>query len=188
MTEILHNNHDANSRIKQLEEEIALLKNRITHLESLAKTDELTHILNRRGFIYMFHREIERLKRGINKNCAVIMCDIDNFKQINDIYGHHFGDICLRTFADVMNFSVRKTDIVARIGGDEFIVLLDNVGSRTLERIIKNISSFELTCNDKKMLIKISTGFACWEKEDTLDSLLQRADSMLYENKHKKLN
>ena len=153
-----NNQHNYDEKINHLEKEVAKLKDRIKLLESLAKTDELTQLLNRRGFFDMLTREIERLHRGTNKNCAVIMCDIDHFKQINDTYGHNFGDVCLKTAANILNDGVRKTDIVARIGGDEFVILMDNITAHTIDRIISNINSFELVSpNDegKKLVVKI---------------------------------
>jgi diguanylate cyclase (GGDEF)-like protein len=103
----------------------AALRNAMLHAEvqKLAVTDSLTDVYNRRGFFSFGRREIERALR-FGRSLSVILIDIDNFKDINDTYGHGVGDQVLRIVADRLKASVREIDILGRYGGDEFVILL----------------------------------------------------------------
>ena len=96
---------------------------RIQYLENLAIIDELTALLNRRGFNHQLRRALASSKRYGDLGVLVV-CDLDNFKAINDAYGHAVGDEVLCHTAKILNANVRQTDIVARLGGDEFAVLM----------------------------------------------------------------
>lgn len=111
-----------------------------SQLLKVSQTDELTKIANRHHFQTVFHKEWARLARE-QKPLAILLCDLDAFKQYNDSYGHLAGDVCLQQFAAVINVSInRATDLAARYGGEEFILLLPNTnvqGLRTVDTRIR---------------------------------------------------
>src|SRR5690606_9610578 len=109
----------ANLKIAEQEERIALLEKQVT-------MDELTGLLNRRGFFDTFDREIDRTNRGHSQGGLLVLIDLDNFKMINDTYGHQAGDAALKLVAKTLVTESRRMDACARLGGDEFIVLLAN--------------------------------------------------------------
>ena len=111
------------ARIAQLTHELALAKTRIGELEELAHFDELTGILNRRGFNRELRRALSYTERyGVP--VSLLLVDLDLFKQINDQYGHPAGDAVLARTATVLSANLRASDVVARLGGDEFALLL----------------------------------------------------------------
>src|SRR5208283_4427993 len=95
----------------------------IRRLESLAMTDELTGLLNRRGFMMALQRELSMAKRDSAANGIVAMIDLDGFKSVNDTWGHNVGDDYLQSVAEALLGLVRSSDIVARLGGDEFAII-----------------------------------------------------------------
>lgn len=157
------------------------------HLEKLATTDGLTGIFNHRYFYGRLDEEFNRAER-YNNPISTIMLDIDNFKQINDTLGHRTGDQVLKELAIILKSKIRKSDIVARYGGDEFIVLLpqtDREGAQTeVERVIRSILThpFESMPGFK---IKISYGISTFPDRRILgaDDLVTLADRELYANK-----
>lgn len=157
-------------------------------LEKAANTDALTGVCNRRHFMSLLSAEMARGDRYNHKMC-LLMLDIDYFKKINDDFGHPTGDLTLQHFAGLCNQSARKTDIIARIGGEEFAILLpetDIKGSYTIaERIRSTIeqSSFENTEGDN-FNITVSIGLAERNSATTSEEdIINLADNALYEAK-----
>jgi len=149
-----------------------------------AITDALTGLYNRRGFYELGQREIERSFRFKHPLTAV-MIDVDHFKYINDTYGHFTGDQVLRHIAGRVTRQLRKVDILARYGGDEFILLLPEthirVGGMVAERLRRSVSETQLPTEQDLLQVSISLGIAGLTTEITnLEALVQRADSAMY--------
>lgn len=148
-----------------------------------ARTDVLTGLANRRAFDEELSRRLSQLQRQGTRLCLQII-DIDSYKLFNDSHGHHVGDAVLREIAERLNESARKMDIVARIGGDEFAILLPGCSlddaSMAAERTRAAICEKPLHFEDEEIWITISCGLAEAELDDDVRSLVRRADSALY--------
>lgn len=157
-------------------------------LEKMAQTDPLTGLFNRRHFWIRGAAEIARISRYARPLSALAI-DLDHFKQINDRYGHSAGDEALRWFAKTLGGSLRQADIAARLGGEEFSVLLpettlDNA-ERLAERIRLALAATPVTAGDETFSITASIGVAgTGDTKTTLESLLARADQALYQAKN----
>ncbi|MBN1840197.1 MAG: GGDEF domain-containing protein [Campylobacterales bacterium] len=175
--------------------EQALLKKEIKRrivleeeLQHLAQTDTLTSLFNRRHFLALGQQEIVKALRYEHSLCFAVL-DIDFFKRINDTLGHPVGDIVVRTLARHLQDSVRQSDIVARIGGEEFAFLLLHVNEEQakakMERLRQEISECIIKYGDNKTLsVTVSIGLAMLQPPNqTLDELYMRADQKLYEAK-----
>jgi diguanylate cyclase (GGDEF)-like protein len=158
-------------------------------IEKMAITDELTGLFNRRHIISRFEEEFERAKRLATSVCC-IMLDLDNFKQINDTYGHLVGDDVLRETARLLQDSIRTYDVIGRYGGEEFLIILPDTDSeetrifaeriRAVIKVSKAIRSL-LTHGDA---VSVSLGTTCMREGDGyIDDLLKRADDCLYQAK-----
>ncbi len=149
-------------------------------LEELATTDLLTGLYNRRKFEESLLKEIEEAKR-YSKTFSIILLDIDHFKEINDTYGHQVGDYILQTIAKLIRRILRRTDSVARWGGEEFVIILPNgkiQGAFQLaERLRKTVEETKFPI-DKRCTI--SLGVTEYQVGDTPHSILKRADLALY--------
>lgn len=155
-------------------------------LRQLAERDSLTGIYNRRMFFNFIETEANRAMRH-ERNLALIMFDIDHFKQVNDTFGHDAGDDVLTGIVDVLKEEIRKTDILARYGGEEFLVLLpetDAAGAMALAEKIRVV--VEAIRHDKvDRPVTISLGITVFSgKEDSVDGFLKRADDALYKAKN----
>ncbi|MCB1554387.1 MAG: diguanylate cyclase [Xanthomonadales bacterium] len=169
--------------------DLALLCNKlITELEHLSYTDELTGLPNRRGL-----KEKGRLKvlaaRRFNQRLACLALDIDHFKRVNDTHGHDVGDLVLRKVADVLRANSRNSDVLARIGGEEFIVLLDDasdeVAMMLADRIRTRIAEAEVALASGEVLsVTVSIGVAPYDPRMSLQMLIKQADLSLYRAKH----
>lgn len=162
-------------------------------IQQLAITDSLTGLLNRRGFFNYAERELSRFQR-VNKAFSLIMVDLDHFKEVNDTYGHPFGDKVLQEMAQICLKDIRKIDLIGRYGGDEFIILLPDTKSeravQVAERIRACFESFRLDTEDGKSLsFTASFGVAQADAQtQTLDDLIPQADAALYASKNKGRN
>jgi diguanylate cyclase (GGDEF)-like protein len=149
----------------------------------LARTDPLTGLPNRRALEEWAARAIED-RRARQTPFAVLVIDIDHFKRINDQYGHKGGDVALRTLAHALVTAVRKEDLVARLGGEEFVILLHNQSMEgtmaTAERIRRIIEEMEIQVEDQVLKTTVSSGIAVFEADDTFEVALRRADRALY--------
>lgn len=173
--------HD--SYVKSLEE-------KINNLERLAMVDELTNLVNRRYIKFDINSKIQQTKRH-NRLYGIIYIDLDNFKKINDRFGHHIGDKVLKMIANTLQNNLRASDTVGRLGGDEFIAIVEIDSRETLEKIANKLSilienSF-LIVNNTKITIKASIGAYIIKPYDTVSSALKKADQLMYVSKnHKK--
>ena len=157
-------------------------------LLEISTMDYLTNLPNRRHFFEMGLKSLHIAKRK-NSDLSIICIDIDFFKNINDTYGHNIGDEVLKLITQNMNKYIRKSDIIARIGGEEFSILLNNTNEENAYNLAEKIRSHieSLTYKNDKIEIKttISLGISQLKKEDNdLDSIIIRADKALYEAKN----
>ena len=165
---------------------IAELRERLVQLEQLADTDTLTPLPNRRCFI----RELERAVAQANRHgtpAAVLYVDIDSLKAINDRHGHFAGDAALIHVAKLLASLIRASDVAARIGGDEFALILDHLdldsAIETAERIGRRIAATPLDLGGTAVQIKASVGTAAILAGDSVDEVMQRADRNMYRAK-----
>ncbi|WP_044417955.1 sensor domain-containing diguanylate cyclase [Halarcobacter anaerophilus] len=163
-----------------------IIKNYSKKLEYLSSYDTLTNIPNRRTFEEKFNSHL-LLKRRRDSDLGVIFFDVDDFKSINDKLGHQKGDMVLRRIASILKKSVRKTDLIARWGGEEFIVaLIDSSLDDTLVVCEKIRSSLEEDLKLKNICnycVTASFGLTMVSQEDTIEKVVQRADEAMYEAK-----
>ncbi len=160
-----------------------------SRLEKLSITDYLTGIYNLR---YFYHRIVEEFSRAqrYSSSLGCLMLDIDNFKEINDFYGHKTGDMVLKEFAGRIKKHSRRSDLLARYGGDEFILLLPEVTPEgavaEAERIMECIKRDRLKSLKRKKDITISVGVACYPNTliKTHDDLISSADKALLQAKN----
>lgn len=156
-------------------------------LEAAAATDSLTGALNRRSFGHAYGREAERCHRqGLKLH--VMMIDIDHFKKVNDRYGHAAGDEALRALVSACATRLRKTDVLARIGGEEFAILAAaSVPTEALhlaERLREKITTIRVTAGEETFGFTASIGVAeAHVPDEPVDDVLARADAALYEAK-----
>jgi len=168
---------------KQLEQELRLQ----------SQTDELTGIHNRRFFMESLKREIAGARRS-GRHFVLAIVDIDFFKSINDQYGHHCGDLALKQFTDILSSVVRKADLLGRIGGEEFALLLKNTELRQalgmVQRLLEQLRQTPIILdNDIPVCLTASIGLTEWRVQDKgIDELLIRADTALYRAKEKGRN
>jgi len=159
----------------------------------LATTDPLTGLFNRRHFFDLAKQEVARSRR-YRRPLACIMFDIDYFKRINDSYGHMFGDRVLKDVVKCCKKNIRKVDIFARYGGDEFAILLPETGLdhsvQLTERLCSEFQNNPLKIEEREIPISLSLGLASMNGNENLalDTLLNRADEALYEAKKKGRN
>lgn len=156
-------------------------------LEQMATTDQLTGALNRHAFFSDAAREITRARR-YNHPLAVLMIDLDHFKEVNDTYGHAVGDEVLRQFAHSCMEILRDTDILGRMGGEEFAAILvetdQSQAAAIGERLREAVERTPITAeNDISVSITVSIGVSMLRDGDTETSMLDRADKRLYEAK-----
>jgi diguanylate cyclase (GGDEF)-like protein len=158
-------------------------------MEQLSITDQLTQLKNRLYFDKKFDEEWNRSSR-IEAPLSLLIMDIDNFKGINDTYGHLFGDECLRLIASTISSELhRASDCVARYGGDEFVALLPNTGEdetwTIAEKLVKAISNISSKFNDEKLQMTCSIGGSTTnpDYQDNKEYLIRQADVALYQAK-----
>ena len=176
----------AHSAAGNAETHLAEYLERIAVLEQLAITDELTGVLNRRGFLSEFHRALSSASR-YNEQGVLVYIDLDDFKPVNDTYGHAAGDEVLRQVTATLLESVRGTDVVARLGGDEFAVLLTRTkwedSIPRIEQLERSLNQTMVTWEDQLIRLSASIGVQIYGPEDQGDDLLTRADHAMYEAK-----
>ncbi|MDP4128127.1 MAG: sensor domain-containing diguanylate cyclase, partial [Bacillota bacterium] len=153
----------------------------------LAFYDSLTNLPNRHFLSDHFKQLLNRYKGNKNKGIGILFIDLDEFKSINDSLGHCFGDIVLQKASPRLCSCVRKNDIVSRYGGDEFILLLEDVSKKEIEDVAKRVIdefSYPFSISDKAVLTSPSIGISVypWDSRD-IDTLIKYADAAMYHAK-----
>ncbi len=163
--------------------EIAMRKQVEQKLRVMANTDELTGVNNRRRFIELLGLEIERAKKNQQALCLMVL-DIDHFKTVNDRFGHAVGDNVLNHFAKVLSSSVREIDIIGRLGGEEFGVILPETPSEkayiVAKRICLKIASGQIIPPAKDIKVTASIGLTQLKQGESSHQIMVRADSAMY--------
>lgn len=157
-------------------------------LKIMSEIDELTGLYNRRYVLRRLHETIISLS-GDSK-IGVIMIDIDHFKKINDSYGHGMGDKVLNKISQTLKENIRKDDIVGRIGGEEFLILMPNITEKAIlaRAEILRQAVCDLEWDNKKIQVTISGGVYLSSSSDNLDKILEQADLRLYQSKNQGRN
>jgi len=150
-------------------------------LEDASTRDQLTSLYNRRGY----HKNIEKMREN---HGAILMCDIDNFKKVNDLYGHYAGDFTIQEVAKNIQNSVREDDIVVRWGGEEFFVFLSEVtpdeAYNIAEKLRKTIESLDIRYEEHAVIsVTLSIGVAVINDEHYLENAIGNADNAMYVSK-----
>lgn len=176
-------------RLKQSQEQLAAANER---LATLASTDSLTQCFNRRHFFELCQVEFAKAKRH-DRPLSVIMLDADKFKAINDNYGHAMGDLALQLIADVCRQSLRESDILARLGGEEFAICCPETtcqgATQTAERIRSSIEAAHVDFEGQSIQFTLSLGVTALDADDIrFDQIINRADRLLYQAKTRSRN
>jgi len=158
------------------------------HVKLLSETDELTGVLNMRAFGAVAERVFRQAERYA-RPFSVLMIDSDHLKSVNDLLGHEAGNRLLKLMVQCIQSQLRQTDVVARYGGDEFVVVLPETPANgavgVAERIRKSIESSPLTTRDKKITATVSIGIAGYPSQGhDLETVLERADHAMYASKN----
>lgn len=168
------------------EQELAAQRKRIAELEALIKADELTGLSNRRGLEEEMTRLISSARR-YDEQGVVCYLDIDDFKQVNDRWGHQAGDQVLRNVADTLVKNTRANDIVARVGGDEFIVVLTRAsiadGLEKARAMQQQLDESTVDIPGGDIPVKVSVGVQGYDGDTEVSALLNNADHAMYVNK-----
>jgi diguanylate cyclase (GGDEF)-like protein len=172
--------------IGRLRGQVAQLQARVEELDELAHQDSLIQLPNRRGFM----RELERLCARVGRygtGAAMLFVDLDGLKMINDTFGHRAGDESLIQVAELLTKGVRRGDVVARIGGDEFGILLDNASEtsahETAARLVELICGCEFTHDGDELPLSVAIGVAVIDGSGSPGEIMARADEEMYRRK-----
>ena len=148
--------------------------------------DALTGLSNRRLFVESLQDRVARCQR-YGDNCAVLFVDVDNLKAVNDEHGHSVGDALLVRLSEILKGHIRTSDVVARIGGDEFALLLDNLnGDQVADKIdflLEQFRNENFVYDGKKLPFGASIGYCFVGPRDTTEGLMFRADAAMYRAK-----
>ena len=177
--------------MEALASQVTVLRDKLEVAEGEARQDALTGVLNRRALDEMLNAWLEKFKAGSEKFSAILM-DLDNFKQINDSFGHAVGDRALLAIVGCCRSLIRQGDVLARYGGDEFVFLLPGSSARNATKVAKKIceelanTGFELEDDNagrNRLQLAASFGVTGCRKKDSVESIMQRADAALYQAK-----
>jgi diguanylate cyclase (GGDEF)-like protein len=179
---------DLKAEIAGLRATLAGMRARIAELETLADTDALVPLPNRRAFV----REVDRAIRHTTRHAtpaALIYLDLVGLKRVNDAHGHHSGDALLLHVARLLASEVRTTDLVARIGGDEFGLLLDHLDEPAarakIDALMLTASMTPLDLGRVSIRVEISCGLTMIRESDTAEAAIARADAAMYAGRQK---
>jgi diguanylate cyclase (GGDEF)-like protein len=171
------------AEIERLRAQIAALEHRVRQLDHLAHCDALVDLPNRRSFIGQLERSVARVAR-YGDEAAMLFVDMDGLKRINDQFGHAAGDQALIQVAQLLASSVRKSDYVARIGGDEFGILLERIDERgaweMALRIIETVVGSHFDIEGCSLPLSVAVGVGAIRPDDDPQSVIARADKEMY--------
>lgn len=172
--------------VSQVLEDTGTLENLNVDLENKANIDALTGVRNRRSVELYIEKQLH-LAKAEGKDFAMFMCDIDDFKKVNDTYGHDCGDQVLKNIAKIIVGEIRPSDAIFRWGGEEFLLIINAKGSvanMVAERCRKAIENSSVVYNDTEIKVTITIGGVVNYQGATRDDLINRADENLYKGKH----
>ncbi|MEO7728605.1 MAG: GGDEF domain-containing protein [Burkholderiales bacterium] len=163
---------------------LSRLRDSLTREHLQARTDALTGLANRSAFYAAANQELSRCRRygGV---LSIVFIDLDNFKELNDRYGHHTGDEALQLVAATLREQLRNTDVPGRIGGDEFAIMLTQAGAGAASQATRALQARLLAAmQDRQWSVTFSSGLATFEKmPESVDDMMKRADALMYEAK-----
>jgi diguanylate cyclase len=181
----------ARSELLDAQKRIQALEAKLEEMSELAREDALTQSLNRRGMMEALGRETQRARRYQTPLCVALL-DIDNFKQLNDRLGHQAGDNALVHLVGVFRTTLRQMDVIARFGGEEFMLLLPNTtlpdGVQAVTRIQRELTKSIFMYEHQKVLVTFSAGAALVSADEGQEQLIQRVDAALYQAKREGKN
>jgi|BarGraNGADG00312_1021997.scaffolds.fasta_scaffold00409_8 diguanylate cyclase (GGDEF)-like protein len=168
------------------------LKRVFEHQEDLASTDSLTGVVNTRYFYELAGRELERAKR-YERPFSVAYIDLDNFKEVNDVYGHGAGDQLLCFVAAAIRDNIRKSDIIARLGGDEFVLMLPEIKDGDAGHVLEKLRSLIIEgMPDYRFPVTLSVGVITYisqiSQPDSVEDMIREADNLMYSVKNSTKN
>ena len=176
----------ARQEVQEAEQRIHALEAKLQHMSELVREDQLTGSLNRRGLDDVFERESARADRRGTPLCVALL-DLDDFKRLNDTYGHQAGDGALKHLVGIVKDTLRTMDVIARFGGEEFLILLPETtvesASQTMTRLQRELTKHFFLHDNEKLLITFSAGVALRQPNEDQASLVRRADAAMYEAK-----
>jgi diguanylate cyclase (GGDEF)-like protein len=168
--------------IKRLRRQLAEKQTHSLILRDLAMIDSLTGLYNRRFAEQRLAAEVARSARK-GHPLTVVLFDLDEFKYINDTYGHLAGDLVLQEFAAALNHAIRGGDLAVRIGGDEFLLILPECNLTQLQIVLNRIGAVDVSFEGRKIPVKYSAGWKEYASGDRPEAMLAAADQALYANK-----
>ncbi|MFZ6656949.1 GGDEF domain-containing protein [Undibacterium sp. TJN19] len=174
-------------RLRQMREHMRSQKNQLSvaleKIQLTANHDELTGAINRRHMLELLSRETQRSSRS-ESPLLIAMLDIDYFKRVNDTYGHQAGDLALQKFVQTVQASIRTSDILARWGGEEFLIIMPDaeldIGMSGLERVRVQVAEQVVTFAGSSFSFTVSIGVAQYHKGESFEKTVIRADQALY--------
>jgi diguanylate cyclase len=176
----------ARQEVQDAETRIHTLEAKLQHLSELVREDQLTGSLNRRGLDDVFERETARSDRRGTPLC-IAMLDLDDFKRLNDTYGHLAGDAALKHLVKIVKDTLRPMDVIARFGGEEFLILLPETtveaAAQTMTRLQRELTKHFFLHDNEKVLITFSAGVALRAPNEEQAELVRRADHAMYQAK-----
>ncbi len=191
--QVMENNHriflenSADELSKKVWEQTKLLQHAKDTAEEEARTDMLTGLTNRRSFFELAERFIERAKRSKHESLYLLTIDIDKFKVVNDTFGHAAGDAVLVEVAQTIQKITRSVDLVSRLGGEEFGVVMENESrggvEELCERLREGIAQLQVRFEGNLIPVTISIGVACWAKDIPWNIFMQASDKALFKAK-----
>ncbi|MFP4667744.1 MAG: GGDEF domain-containing protein [Desulfosalsimonas sp.] len=178
----------AESANEELQQQIRAREELEKKLKEQAETDPLTGLCNRRRYEAMFFRELNRIIR-YGGSLSLLVLDLDHFKQVNDTHGHSAGDVALQEVASVCSGQLRQVDIIGRLGGEEFVILLPDTGISdavtVAERLRKAVENMEIPAGSNHSYLTATIGVTEFVPQDQgIEDLVRRADKALYRGKH----
>ncbi len=176
----------ARQEVQEAEQRIHALEAKLQHMSELVREDQLTGSLNRRGLDDVFERETARSDRRGTPLCIAIL-DLDDFKRLNDTHGHLAGDAALKHLVKIVKDTLRSMDVIARFGGEEFVILLPETAVeaafQTMTRLQRELTKHFFMHENEKLLITFSAGVALRVPNEEQASLIGRADKAMYQAK-----
>jgi len=173
----------ARQEVQDAENRIHTLEAKLQHLSELVREDQLTGSLNRRGLDDVFERETARADRRGTPLCIAIL-DLDDFKKLNDTYGHIAGDAALKHLVKIVKDTLRSMDVIARFGGEEFLILMPETtveaAASTMTRLQRELTKHFFLHDNEKVLITFSAGVALRRPNEEQTELVKRADKAMY--------